>query len=87
MIKYSKITDNIGSGNFTDTFWQNTNKFEINVCVCLCVCVCVGGGGGGERVGGDGGERVGGGGGERVGGGVTKCEKWYKMSRGKLQKP
>ena len=28
MIKYSKFTDNIGSGNFTDTFCQNTDKFE-----------------------------------------------------------
>ena len=28
MIKYSKFTHNIGSGNFTDTFCQNTNKFK-----------------------------------------------------------
>ena len=28
MIKYSKFTDNIGSGNFTDTFRQNTDKFQ-----------------------------------------------------------
>ena len=28
MIKYSKFTDNIGSGNFTDTFCQNTDKFK-----------------------------------------------------------
>ena len=28
MIKYSKFTDNIGSGNFTDTFCQNTDKFR-----------------------------------------------------------
>ena len=28
MIKYSKFTDNIGSGNFTDTFCQNTDKFQ-----------------------------------------------------------
>ena len=28
MIKYSKFTDNIGSGKFTDTFCQNTNKFQ-----------------------------------------------------------
>ena len=28
MIKYSKFTLNIGSGNFTDTFCQNTNKFQ-----------------------------------------------------------
>ena len=27
MIKYSKFTDNIGSGNFTDIFCQNINKF------------------------------------------------------------
>ena len=36
MIEYSKFTDNIGSGNFTDTFCQNNDKFEK-----------VGGGGGG----------------------------------------
>ena len=46
MIKYSKFTLNIGSGNFTDTFCQNTNKFKKSV----CVCVCVGGGGGGGGV-------------------------------------
>ena len=28
MIKYSKFTDNIGSGNFTDIFCQNTDKFK-----------------------------------------------------------
>ena len=28
MIKYSKFTENIGSGNFTDTFCQNTKKFQ-----------------------------------------------------------
>ena len=28
MIKYSKFTDNIGSGNFTDTFCQNTDRFQ-----------------------------------------------------------
>ena len=28
MIKHSKFTDNIGSGNFTDTFCQNTHKFQ-----------------------------------------------------------
>ena len=28
MIKYSKFTENIGSGNFTDTFCQNTDKFQ-----------------------------------------------------------
>ena len=28
MIKYSKFTDNIGSGNFTDAFCQNTDKFR-----------------------------------------------------------
>ena len=28
MIEYSKFTDNIGSGNFTDTFCQNNDKFE-----------------------------------------------------------
>ena len=39
-IKYSKFTDNIGSGNFTDTFCQNTNKFKKSVCVCV-----LGGGG------------------------------------------
>ena len=27
MIKYSKFTDNIGYGNFTDTFCQNIDKF------------------------------------------------------------
>ena len=27
MIKYSKFIDNIGSGNFTDTFRQNTDSF------------------------------------------------------------
>ena len=42
LIKYSKFTNNIGSGNFTDIFCQNTDKFQKTVCV---VCVCVGGGG------------------------------------------
>ena len=28
MVKYSKFTDNIGSGNFTDTFYRNTDKFK-----------------------------------------------------------
>ena len=28
MIKYSKFTDNTGSGNLTDTFSQITNKFQ-----------------------------------------------------------
>ena len=28
MIEYSKFTDNIGSGNFTDTICQNNDKFE-----------------------------------------------------------
>ena len=28
MKKYSKFNDNIGSGNYTDTFCQNTNKFQ-----------------------------------------------------------
>ena len=28
MIKYFKFIDNIGPGNFTDTFCQNTNKFQ-----------------------------------------------------------
>ena len=28
MVKYSKFTDNIGSGNFTDTFCQNTDKLK-----------------------------------------------------------
>ena len=28
MIKYSKFTENIGSGNFTDTVCQNTDKFQ-----------------------------------------------------------
>ena len=28
MIKYSKFTDNIGSGSFTGTACQNTNKFQ-----------------------------------------------------------
>ena len=28
MIKYSKFIDNIVSGNFTDTFCQNTDKFQ-----------------------------------------------------------
>ena len=31
MIRYSKFTDNIGSGNFTDTFCQNTDKFQKSV--------------------------------------------------------
>ena len=31
MIKYSKFTDNIGSGNSTDTFCQNTDKFQKSV--------------------------------------------------------
>ena len=43
LIKYSKFTNNIGSGNFTDIFCQNTDKFQKTVCV---VCVCGGGGGG-----------------------------------------
>ena len=41
MIKYSKFTNNIESGNFTDIFCQNSKKFEIIVCICVCVCVCV----------------------------------------------
>ena len=28
VIKYSKFTDNIGSGNITDIFCENTNKFQ-----------------------------------------------------------
>ena len=28
MIKYSKFTDNIGSGNFNVAFSQNTDKFQ-----------------------------------------------------------
>ena len=28
MIKYFEVTDNIGSGNFTDTFCQDTFKFQ-----------------------------------------------------------
>ena len=28
LIKYSKFTDNIGSGNFTDTLCQNTDRFQ-----------------------------------------------------------
>ena len=28
MIKYSKFTDNIGSGSFVETFCQNTNKCQ-----------------------------------------------------------
>ena len=28
MIKYSKFTENIESGNVTDTFFQNTDKFQ-----------------------------------------------------------
>ena len=28
MIKYFQIADNIGSGNFTDTFRQKTDKFQ-----------------------------------------------------------
>ena len=28
LIKYSKFTEDIGSGKFTDTFCQNTNKFQ-----------------------------------------------------------
>ena len=39
MTKYSEINDNIRSGNSTDTFCQNTEKFQKSVCVC---------GGGGE---------------------------------------
>ena len=31
MIKYSKFTNNIESGNFTDTFYQNGNKFKNSV--------------------------------------------------------
>ena len=42
MIKYSKFTDNIGSGSFTDKFFQNTDKFQKS------------GGGGGEGIGGRG---------------------------------
>ena len=45
LIKYSKFTNNIGSGNFTDIFCQNTDKFQKTVCV-VCVCVCGRGGGG-----------------------------------------
>ena len=30
MTKYSKFTDNIGSGNFIDTFCHNTDKFQNN---------------------------------------------------------
>ena len=47
MTKYSKIIDKIVYGNFTDTFSQNTDKFQkcvcvcVRVCVCVCVCVCV----------------------------------------------
>ena len=26
--RYSTFTDNIGSGNLTDTFYQNSNKFN-----------------------------------------------------------
>ena len=43
LIKYSKFTNNIGSGNFTDIFFQITDKFQKTVCV-VCVCVCVWGG-------------------------------------------
>ena len=32
MIKYSKFTDCIGSGNFTDTFCQNTNNLQKKGC-------------------------------------------------------
>ena len=28
MIKYSRFTNSIGSGKFTDTFYQNTDKFQ-----------------------------------------------------------
>ena len=28
MIKYSKFTDSIASGNFSDTFYKNTDKFQ-----------------------------------------------------------
>ena len=31
MIKYSKFTNNIESGNFTDTFYQNGNKSKNSV--------------------------------------------------------
>ena len=47
MIKYSKFTNNIESGNFTDIFCQNSKNFEIIVCVCVGVGVGGGGGGGG----------------------------------------
>ena len=40
MIKYSKFTDNIGSGNFTDTFCKIPTNLKK---VCACVCVCGGG--------------------------------------------
>ena len=33
MIKYFKFTDNIVSGNVTNTFFQNTNKFQKSVCL------------------------------------------------------
>ena len=33
MIKYFKFTDNIVSGNVTNTFCQNTNKFQKSVCL------------------------------------------------------
>ena len=49
VIKYSKFTDNIGSGNVTDTFCQNTDKLQKSGKVgWVCVCVCVWGGVGGE---------------------------------------
>ena len=35
MIKCSKFTDNIESGNFTDTFCQNTDKFQNSAGVLL----------------------------------------------------
>ena len=31
VIKYSKFTDNIGPGDFSDTFCQNTDKFQKGV--------------------------------------------------------
>ena len=29
MIKYSRFTNNIGSGSFADTFYQNNDKFQL----------------------------------------------------------
>ena len=48
MIKYFKFTDNIVSGNVTNTFFQNTNKFQKSV--CLWGEVGGGGGRGGRKV-------------------------------------